>query len=126
MHALDRLNQTLSLSLYRAICSSRPVRLSLCLTLWASNALAQGYDRGYEYAAEPHGPNMFARLMTSPGATLLMVLIGSAGVFNFFTGSSKKGAGADQKQLIGLGCILLVCLMVWYRFNVWNDTYRQR
>lgn len=127
MHALDRLNQSVSLALFRMVSKPRVLAALAVAVLGSSDVLAQGYDRGgYEYAAEPHGPNMFARLMTSPGATLLMVLIGSAGVFNFFTGSSKKGAGADQKQLIGLGCILLVCLMVWYRFNVWNDSYRQR
>lgn len=114
------INQRLSLAAYRV-----GTLIAACL-VGANNALAQGYERNYSYAAEEHGPSLFARLMTSPGATLLMVLIGSAGIFNFFTGSSQKGGSGDQKQLIGLGCILLVCLMVWYRFNVWNDGYRQR
>ena len=127
MNILARINQTLSFAAYRLATHRSPVLVATAMLFtFGTGAIAFAQDGYSNYQYEEQGPNMFERLMISPGATLLMVLIGSAGVFNFFVGSSKKGANADQKQLIGLGCILLVCLMVWFRFNVWNNTYRHR
>ena len=93
--------------------------LTLCLR---ASCLAQEYEEYYgEYFAdEARGPTMFQKIMTSPFASLLLVLIGSAGLFNlFFTGGRVERT--ERQTLVGLMCVGAVIAMCWYRFSLWND-----
>ncbi len=73
------------------------------------------------YAVESiGGPTLFQRLMTHPAASLIMVLAGSAGMFLLFF-ASGRGEKSDRQQFVGGILVLLVILMCWYRFSLWND-----
>ena len=73
-----------------------------------------------EYESEPSGPPLLERILTNPFVTLLVVLVGSAGVFNYFF-STGRGERSDKQSLVAIVCFVLVILLVWYRFSLWAD-----
>jgi amino acid permease len=96
--------------------------LSLRIICWAMvffpfPALAQYYDG---YAEDIGGPTKFQKIMTGSFASLIMVLVGSAGLFNLFF-ATGKGEKSDKQQMIGALMVLAVIAMAWYRFSLWND-----
>lgn len=103
-------------------CSFWKMLRNLCIAgycfLYTSAAQAQYYGQGY--AAEPEGPSAVQKILTGPFATLIMVLVGTAGVFNLFF-NTGKGETSDKKHIIGMVCMILVILLVSYRCSLWND-----
>jgi hypothetical protein len=99
------------------------LRLSLALFgsifLRVVPASAQWGDEAYA-VDNIGGPTLFQRLMTHPAASLIMVLAGSAGLFMLFF-ATGKGEKSDKQQFVGGILVLLVLLMCWYRFSLWND-----
>jgi len=60
------------------------------------------------------------KILTSPFVTLLVVLVGSTGMFNYFF-ASGKGERSDKQSLTAIICFILVVLLVWYRFSLWTE-----
>ena len=72
------------------------------------------------YGDDLEEPQALEKILTSPFATLIIVLLGSTGIFNFFF-ASGRGERSDKQSLIALVCFLIVIVMVYYRCSVWLE-----
>ena len=81
-------------------------------------ALAQ-YDDYYDTTSSAHELSGMEKILTSPAASLIIVLIGAAGLFNLVT-ATKRGQNSDKQYLLAIVSFLIVIAMVWYRFSLWN------
>ena len=79
---------------------------------------AQYYNT--DYFKEHKAPTLFQRIMTSPAASLILVLVGCAGLFSMFF-AHGKGDKSEKQMGVGFVCFMLVLAMCWYRFSLWND-----